>query len=400
WEKLRLNLPTVPVHDLRVTDKDLVVGTMGRSAWILDDVAALRTRSAVAETAKVHLFAPPPATLWGIRSGAKLPGAGENPPHGATITYWLKEDAPASGVKIEILDGKGAVIAELQGEKPKDAPPEPEVPESFPKRPLPAKKGMHRVTWNFAELPPDRIPRGALDAGNLSVGPRALPGRYVVRLSASGQKSNAALVLERDPRSAVSAEQLAEQHRFATTVKDDLGKLTYAVQRIRLVRKQLADRNGVLKETKTGKELVADSAKLIAALEDLEGKLHNPKAKVVYDILAFKGGAQLYSQMASLYSFATDAEGAPTQGMKEVFDGYRKRLGAALDEVEKTFSGAVERNQALAAKGKLPGIVIPPAKKPAPEPEAPPRKQKPVEKKPKEKKKPKKNAPPKGSSGS
>src|SRR5262249_46911138 len=63
WQPLRLNLPTVPVHDLVVKDNDLVVGTHGRSLWILDDLTAVRGLTAQVASQDVHFFAPPPATL-------------------------------------------------------------------------------------------------------------------------------------------------------------------------------------------------------------------------------------------------------------------------------------------------------------------------------------------------
>ena len=58
WKELKLNLPTVAVHDLVVKDDDLVVGTHGRSIWILDDLTALREWSGAIEASAVHLFAP------------------------------------------------------------------------------------------------------------------------------------------------------------------------------------------------------------------------------------------------------------------------------------------------------------------------------------------------------
>ena len=84
-------------------------------------------------------------------------------------------------------------------------------------------------------------------------------------------------------------------------------------------RQQLADRNELVESDDRAKDLIKGSKELIDKLTALEEKLHNPKAKVTYDIFAAKGGAKLYSQYAFLYGSAMEGDGAPTQGMREVY---------------------------------------------------------------------------------
>ena len=94
WESLRLNMPTVSVVDLAVAGDDLVVGTLGRSAWILDDLTPVREMSKEIEAATVHLFKPLPAVRWRYASSAygSRDGAGENPPKGALIVTFTGSD--------------------------------------------------------------------------------------------------------------------------------------------------------------------------------------------------------------------------------------------------------------------------------------------------------------------
>ena len=97
-------------------------------------------------------------------------------------------------------------------------------------------------------------------------------------------------------------------------------------------------------------------------LDALEEKFHNPKAKVSYDILAQKGGAQLYSQLASLFETAKDADGAPTEGLRDVF----KEQAGLLEQYEKAWKELTESDlKALNERaGKLGyPIVIVPAEK-------------------------------------
>ena len=128
WQRLRANLPVAPIHDLIVKDTDLVVATHGRSFWILDDLTPLHQMTEAVAAADAHLFAPRPTVRWrayrghGMKPGPgrevayRLAGslgyafrevkaptgekrerpldAGENPPSGVVVHYWLKE-APA-----------------------------------------------------------------------------------------------------------------------------------------------------------------------------------------------------------------------------------------------------------------------------------------------------------------
>src|SRR5262249_3463371 len=108
WQSLKLNLPPSSVRDLVVHNDDIVVGTHGRSFWILDNIAPLRQASVQVKAAPAYLFMP--QATYRVRrnnnTDTPLPPeepAGQNPPDGAMIDYWLK--SPASGpVVLEIRD--------------------------------------------------------------------------------------------------------------------------------------------------------------------------------------------------------------------------------------------------------------------------------------------------------
>ncbi len=111
--------------------------------------------------------------------------------------------------------------------------------------------------------------------------------------------------------------------------------------------------------------LVAAAQGLATKLDSLAAKLHNPRAEAVYDILMQRGGAKIYSRLAPLYTWATEADGAPTQGMREVFADQVKELDALEDE----FRGLVAND--LAALNKqardlgLADVAIPPPSGPS-----------------------------------
>ena len=95
WQSLRLNMPVTSIRDLVVKDDDLVVGTHGRSIWILDDITPLRQIDTKMADADVFLFRPELAyrVRWNMHNDTSLQKeepAGQNPPDGAVIDYYLK----------------------------------------------------------------------------------------------------------------------------------------------------------------------------------------------------------------------------------------------------------------------------------------------------------------------
>src|SRR5205823_10005708 len=104
--------------------------------------------------------------------------------------------------------------------------------------------------------------------------------------------------------------------------RDDINRLTDIVHRLRLVRQQIQDRDELLGEE--AKPLIDAGKVLVKKLDTLEEKLHNPKAKTVYDILAQKGGAQLYSQLGWVFELVKESDGPIVQGVKSIYEEHAK----------------------------------------------------------------------------
>jgi photosystem II stability/assembly factor-like uncharacterized protein len=394
WQSLQLNLPTVPVHDLRVKDGDLVVGTHGRSLWILDDVTPVRQWSAAAAEKPLGLLPPRPIIRWRYHRtiGAQAPGP--NPPSGAMISYWLKA-RPKARPKIEILDGDGKLIRTMGRDPEPDSPAterpasagetapaaqaesaaeaelaeeereeEEERPgrERLPRR-LPDQPGMHRVVWDLQHEPARPIKGARIDAGSPEAGPLALPGRYTVKLKVDGQEATAALEIKPDPRVQVAASDLADQVRLGIAVRDDFNRLSDAVERLRAIRKQLQDRNTLLKGMARTDPLIKASTAFVTRLDGLEGKLHNPKAQVTYDILAQRGGAQLYSNLGWLYTMVLEGDGAPTEGMRESAGRLHEELSRLLNELQGLLDKELADLNRQARSLELPHVIVPEPRK-------------------------------------
>ncbi len=230
WQSLQLNLPHTSMRDLWIHDDDLLLGTHGRSFWILDDITPLR-QLAAASSAEVYLFKPAPAyrVRRDTNTDTPLPPdepAGQNPPDGAIIDYILGTGA-AGPVTLEILDASGKPIRRYSST---DKPPFTmatlgetlSVPTYWVRPPaiLSAAPGMHRFVWDLHETRPESsgygYPISATfhDTPREPTGPSVVPGRYTVRLIAGGQTVSAPLTVVMDPRVTTPAAGLRQQHEI------------------------------------------------------------------------------------------------------------------------------------------------------------------------------------------
>ncbi len=335
WRELKLNLPTVAVHDLVVKGKDLVVATHGRSIWILDDLTAIREWSTAIAEKPVHLFSIEPALRWRTHGAVTrlVKGPGENPPGGAVIRYALK-DKPKGEATLEIQDAEGRIVRTLSSKKPEpeEREDEPDAGDADKPEALSLDPGVRSVVWDLRYEGAEWIRKARVDSGNPKRGPLALPGRYTAKLTVDGQTLTAALEVRPDPRLTVPAADLEAQLRFALTLRDEVSRLTGIVNQVRSVREQLRAVKPRLDKDARAAPLTTLGDALIAKCDALEQRLHNPTAEVTYDILAMKGGARLYSKLVPLYSWAAGGDGAPTRAMREMYAEHARELKQLEDE--------------------------------------------------------------------
>ncbi|MBC5816631.1 MAG: glycoside hydrolase [Candidatus Eremiobacteraeota bacterium] len=234
WQPLRFNLPATSVRDLVIHDDDVVVGTHGRSFWILDNITPLR-QLAQQHEAQTRLFTPALAyrIRWNQNSDTPLPPeepAGKNPPDGAMLDYFL---ATPSAVSIEIRDASGTLVRRYTSDdKPEPVDPGVDKP-TYWIRPtmIPSgEAGMHRAVWDLRYPSPQslghdypisaiyentpREPRGAV----------ALPGLYSVVLRSEGRTFTQPLRVKMDPRIPLTPAQLRIQFQLAQQLTAAMNK--------------------------------------------------------------------------------------------------------------------------------------------------------------------------------
>jgi len=230
WQSLRLNMPATSVRDLVIHGADIVVGTHGRSFWILDDISPLRQWSAPVTQTSAHLFRPARTyrMRWNNNTDTPLPPetpAGKNPPDGAIIDYNLNRQA--AQVDLDILDATGKLVRAFSSREVAPAA-ESDLPiPSYWIRPfqnLPASPGMHRFVWDLHGAPPQAVEHGYpisaiyADTRREPSGAFVLPGRYTVRLTVDGTAYSAPLQIVMDPRVTIGPAALMRQFKLAQSI--------------------------------------------------------------------------------------------------------------------------------------------------------------------------------------
>ena len=236
WLPLRLNMPATSIRDLTIHEDDLVAGTHGRSFWILDDITPLRQLSAAIADADAHLFRPQAALRirWNENTDTPLPPeepAGQNPPDGAILYYYLKN--PADLVAVEVLDAAGKLVRRYSSADQPEAPEKDLHVTDYWVRPpqIPsAAAGMHRFVWDLRYTPPEAVshdyPISAIyhNTPREPRGPIALPGSYTVKLTVDGRSFTEPLTVKMDPRVKTPAADLKRQFDLAMQVVEMMGR--------------------------------------------------------------------------------------------------------------------------------------------------------------------------------
>ncbi len=376
WQPLQTNLPTVPVYDLLVKDDDLVAATHGRAFWVLDDVTQLRQVSRELEGENARLLKPratvrlrspmaprsaSPGKNYRLGLGADVAytqakgpddvpmrvflDAGENPPNGAIISYYLK-DAPGGELTIDVHDASGALVRSYSSK-----PAEGDSADGQQGPPLRTKPGLNRLVWDL------RYPNGRKVAGDkttedMVTGPVAPPGTYTVTLTVSGESQSQSFELVADPRLAATQADYDSQFEWLIKVRDKLSDTHDHINRLRRVRQQVEEweTRGRGHET-----LVAAAGALKRKLADIEDDLIQTGYTGARDRLNLP--VKLNRQLAELIAVLSSADFAPTRQSLQVFDQLSGRIDARTALLQDVIDEDVPRFVNLVHELEIPTIV-------------------------------------------
>ncbi|HYL13700.1 MAG TPA: glycoside hydrolase [Terriglobales bacterium] len=318
WQSLQLNLPATSIRDLVVHQDDVVVGTHGRSFWILDNITPLRQLNPWVADSDVHLFAPEVTYRMRRDNNTDTPlppeePAGKNPPDGAMLDYLLKSSEP---VTLEIADEAGKLVRRFSStDKPEPVnPKELPVPTYWIRPPqiLSAEPGMHRFVWDLHYPPPDALeheyPISAIyhDTPRFPLGPAVLPGNYNVKLTAGGKSYTQPLTIKMDPRVKTPPDGLRQKFETELRITEAMHQDYTALQEVRLLRAQLKQL-----QDKAKKPLSDSIAAFDKKAAELEGASGGYGAVFLKDA-AGRSLARLNGGLNRLLGAVDSADAAPT----------------------------------------------------------------------------------------
>ncbi len=385
WMQWKHGVPTVSVMDLVIhpREHDLVLGTHGRAAYVLDDIRPLRTLARATDE-KLHLFevadaqqhwVGPEASGFGLGSGEFR---GENRPYGAILTYWLsfpglplpdEDEEKERKEKERIVEraklewGPTAppkIEEEEEGEKKKDEKPKVKIQVEDASGKLvrtfeaPAKQGLNRAVWGLQrdafKLPPPRWWEGEREEH--PAGPELPPGTYTVTVSYGGEEASTSVRVLPDPRSSNGDADWQERWNAILQAGALHETTVEAIERIRDTRR---DVEALLERAQKGKKEEAEGSGSGAAAEPAAGHGaghgHGGSASAAGE-MAGGSGASGADEMAAgtgaseTREMASGAGASGTGGMavgagaagaeeKDPFVEAGKALKKALDDLEK-----------------------------------------------------------------
>ena len=335
WQALQLNLPHTSMRDLWVNENDLIVATHGRSFWILDDLSPLRQFDSYVSSG-THLFTPVPAyrVRRDTNTDTPLPAdepAGENPPDGAVIDYFLPRNA--GNVALEILDSQGNLVRRYSStDKPEQTQEQLEkqlIPLYWlrPQNTVSTAAGMHRWTWDLRYTPPlssqREYPIAAVphETPRYPLGPLVVPGAYKVRLQVDGQLHESPLTVEMDPRVKLSAAALQEQLGLETQLAAAVSESSQAVLEALSLKEQLA------KDAESAKGGAKQPIEALA--QKLDDVLDGEKSQAKAGNEALK---KINEELISLYKEVEKADMEPTLAQRRAFAALELGLKVAIEK--------------------------------------------------------------------
>ena len=346
WQTLQTGLPVTPVHGIQVKNDDIVIGTHGRSFYVMPNIGILRQVSREMTNEAVVLFDPADA----VRSVSPT----------VTIDYYLKQ--AADKVTLEILDAQSKTITTFTGTPGQpagrgrgDAPGGGEDEEGGGGRGAPPPRvgvaaGMNRFSWDLRYPNARDFPGLILWAGSTR-GPIAPPGRYKVTLTAQGvSKTQEFAVVRNTNVPAVTDQDLIDQFTLAKQINDRITVAHDAVLSIRSLKEQIAAR------TSSDARLNSYAESITQKLTDVEGEIYQYRNRSNQDPLNYP--IRLNNKLAALQGIVESGDAKPTDQSYAVFKDLSARLDRQLARLDALRTSDLAEFNKVLAERKMELIMI------------------------------------------
>lgn len=298
WHPFQLNLPVTPVLDMCIRHDDLVVATSGRSFWILDDLSLIRQFEQ--RERPFHLFQPESAALSNHSSeldstSAEFKGShplhGVNPANGIVVYYNLPELSDEQHVTLNIYDSSGQLVNSFTSKKDDNfikyagGPPAANL--------LSKEQGLNRFVWDMRYPTMPGIPQAYIEASYR--GHKAIPGKYVLRLSMEGQAADEAKDELEDVESEVQIlpnplyetgmDDYLEFHQLMMEMERTLTEMHETTNQLFKIQEQIdAFLKSLPAEDETLKVVKEEGQELLDALKQWDEEMVQRKSKAYDDV--------------------------------------------------------------------------------------------------------------------
>ena len=347
WEKINIDLPNVSVRDLRIQkrDRDLVVGTHGRGAYILDDIRPLEELDGIMDKS-IHLFPIREGVLWNMYWRLENLGdkkyTAKNPEYGTYINYYLNHK-PKSSIEVKIFDKQNNLITTLEDENP--------------------EKGINRLTWDlgYDSVNPLNVnEQGKLEIKKTKPGktyeglseeirPKVAPGIYKAEIKYNNTTEVSEFLVSGDYRIEMPVENYKLKSEALVSLRDLQNHTHKLIENILFIEEQI--------------EALAIKLKVVSSkdLPKLE-RLHN-KIKIFKDdhlmrpppSMGYRQKPRLKEEIKTLMRAIDNTTNPPTIPQQERIKSLKQELDVHLRKME---DFKVSINQISSSHSSLPQIIM------------------------------------------
>jgi hypothetical protein len=389
WQPMQSGLPHAPVYWITVQERfhDLDLATYGRGFWILDDLTPLQQMTAEVLNSNVHLFAPRDAYRFRpVAQPASYnadPTAGQNPPYGADLNFYLKSKlGERERVHITIADAAGKTVREIEcraqrAEGPR-RPAEAGGGGGFRRGeggpPCEAKPGVNRVWWNLRgeEATEVKLRTAPTYSPDVPLGPEGFrpapaidrisvlepPGTYTVTVSLGSEKLTQNLNVLKDPHATGTESDIRAQVELVTALQEEMNALAGPVNEIESVRAQLGELEKQIGNDEASRTIHKAASDLGEKLAAAEGKVVQLKATgrgqddVRYTPMLLQKIGYLADQVGNSADFA------PTTQQKAVQEDLKKEGEESEQEMQQLLAKDVAAFNAMLREKNIANIIV------------------------------------------
>lgn len=309
WTQTQFGLPICPISDLTFRNNDLIVSTLGRAFWILDDLSALQQTEDILREEEIQLFAP--RLNYRYVGGMRTGGSGKNPMSGAVIDYFLPEKLDSAELVLEVLDERGDVVRSYSSKKDKAFKKYDGGPQA--NKLLPNKKGINRINWDLRRATLPGVEK-VFTLGSYA-GSYVAPGVFTLRLSDGMTSIEQPLTISADPRMTIPQAAYDEQAETLSALERTVKDINESVTNFREVKKRIALINEQLVDVDQTDSLRAQSKGILDKINVWETSLIQPKQKTFQDVINFPN--KLNAEIMNLISRINGNDPRLTKGAKD-----------------------------------------------------------------------------------